>query len=147
MNKIVSSKWSYKNNRTKVTVYTYENPSIIKMLDEWFENNIRGLKYKSSVWSRLGSKVTNMIGKEIAQLLKLSDDYSVTWSRTAGCSCGCSPGWIVKQNGKNVHSIKLDGQYVNVISVNIDTTGYESEVAKLIEVAASLLPAEIAKNG
>lgn len=40
---------------------------------------------------------------EIAEKLNVpSDQLKFKWSRTAGCSCGCSPGWLVYNAGTRV---------------------------------------------
>lgn len=37
---------------------------------------------------------------EIIRLAELHPDTKVVWSRTAGCGCGCSPGFIVKDHSR-----------------------------------------------
>jgi hypothetical protein len=63
---------------------------------EIFDLMVRDLPYESSAWKR----VTKTVNKVIASALKnhLGGDYKVSYSRKAGCNCGCSPGYIVKRH-------------------------------------------------
>jgi hypothetical protein len=64
------------------------------LIDSFFsENEIYLLGFKCKTWgkvSRLGTKATIVSLREI-----FGDDTSIKWSRTAGCACGCSPGYRV----------------------------------------------------
>lgn len=69
---------------------------------EWFdENKIGSLKFKCRSWNavaRAGTKISErqmipVIAKEFG--LK-PEEFTLRFSRTAGCSCGCSPGYVGK---------------------------------------------------
>jgi hypothetical protein len=70
--------------------------SVGNVADEWFNaNEVYGLKFKSKTWSnvkRLAAKT------DIAALHAMfGPACEIKYSRTAGCSCGCSPGYTVRK--------------------------------------------------
>lgn len=77
-------------------VFIYNENKITKMLSEWFwVNDIIKLQVKSKAHGHLVKFVTTTNALHIAELLK-TDPRNVKFSFTAGCACGCSPGYKVK---------------------------------------------------
>jgi hypothetical protein len=46
--------------------------------------------------------------------LGLAQDTKVRWSSRAGCSCPCSPGFIIEDNGVNGHQLYRQDVHVTV---------------------------------
>lgn len=64
---------------------------------------VYGLPFKSKTWDKVCRQVTKI---HVVELKKLFPEaLEIKFSRTAGCRCGCSPGYIMKhepnQWGKN----------------------------------------------
>ena len=85
----------------RAIVYLQKSP-LDKVADEWFtKNDISRLNFKCKTWD----KVCRIVNKAQADLLKelFSEGVkSITYSRKAGCGCGCSPGFVVKYDNNNV---------------------------------------------
>ena len=84
-------------NHCKVMVScSDDNMDIRSIIDKWFmANEIWELKVKSKAWGAL-TRFTNKI--VYAGLVEHFDVplKNVWFSQKAGCSCGCSPGFIVR---------------------------------------------------
>ena len=64
-----------------------------RILDQWFDDwKIHELSKKSEAWSKAKRIGNKYVYKAIKSLVPCK---SVVYSRNAGCSCGCSPGYIV----------------------------------------------------
>lgn len=51
---------------------------------------------RQRTWVR---EVTALIKEPVAKVLNQDPkDMKLRWSQTAGCACGCSPGWIVSDS-------------------------------------------------
>ena len=75
----------------------YVNSVLDKAADEFgTKYDVWNLPFKSKTWS----SVCRVINKATAELLRqlFPDAVSIKFSAKAGCSCGCSPGYIVKKN-------------------------------------------------
>lgn len=57
------------------------------------------------------------------------------WSRTAGCSCGCSPGWLPYRDGRRIHSA-VDGKRV-VVSIAAVTPAMKTAMQEQKATTAS----------
>lgn len=62
-------------------------------------HKIHSLRYKSAVWKRAGKIATKAETNEIKPALARhfgcrEDELSLAFSVYAGCSCGCSPGFV-----------------------------------------------------
>ena len=58
---------------------------------------IYSLPYKSKTWSALCREVSKITSKLLRDQIFVGAT-SVTFSAKAGCTCGCSPGYIVKKD-------------------------------------------------
>lgn len=82
--------WKAKNSVVHV------NSKVIKTIDEFFnDHKIYMLKTKSKVWGKITRLANSIVIDSIHKALHPAP-IAVRYSRTAGCSCGCSPGYIVK---------------------------------------------------
>jgi hypothetical protein len=110
-------------NRERYTdgarVFADSNTS--KVVNEFFnKNEIFNLAWKCKTWSSLRNKATKL---DIAELKTVFGPYAVIrWSRTAGCSCGCSPGFVV--------SGEIDRKYMNA-NVYVNIAVQPAAIAKL----------------
>ena len=64
-----------------------------RILDQWFSDwKIYELSKKSEAWSKATRIGNTYIYRAIKKLVPCK---SVIYNRNAGCSCGCSPGYII----------------------------------------------------
>jgi hypothetical protein len=74
------------------------------------ENELYNVEWKSKSWTKLSSYATRSTAKALRAKLELSENISVTFSVYAGCSCSCSPGYIIRgKNGEGEHELRLKG--------------------------------------
>ena len=92
----------YKGRRKDGRFYVESN--LGDLPDAWFaRHDLWSVKFPSKTWKRILRRVNRTINRTI-----LDNEPTVTkcsYSRKAGCRCGCSPGYIVKHGyfGKSVH--------------------------------------------
>ena len=78
------------------------------------ENEIFAVEWKSKAWSKLSNFATRATAKALRGKLELSENVSVTFSVYAGCSCPCSPGYVIRaKNNEGEQELRLKG-LVNV---------------------------------
>jgi hypothetical protein len=76
----------------------------------YHENELYGVEWKSKAWSKLSSWATRLTAKALREKLGLSNNVSVTFSIYAGCSCPCSPGYVIRaKNGQGAAEIQSKG--------------------------------------
>jgi len=74
------------------------------------ENELYNVEWKSKSWTKLSSYATRLTAKALREKLELSENVSVTFSVYAGCSCPCSPGYVIRgKNGEGEHELRLKG--------------------------------------
>ena len=92
----------------KARAYVYSN--LIGRADDWYlENKVYGLKFKSKAWA----KVSRFVNRKVNQAI-MDHVEGVTgsvYSKNAGCTCGCSPGYIL--DGLNYMSLDLNIEFGN----------------------------------
>lgn len=77
----------------KLRVFVEDNP-LSKACDKWGrDNGVLSLTVKSKAWSRIGNLYHRMVEAAITRHFHAATG-GVKFSRTCGCSCGCSPGFI-----------------------------------------------------
>jgi len=82
-------------NNHDLHVYVNDTP-LHKIADAWFDDNdIWNLKVKSKAWNMITRSLNKTVGMKLANHFKVPVENCV-WSRTTGCSCGCSPGYKIK---------------------------------------------------
>lgn len=146
MDKITTTNINFKSR--KVVVYVETKNPVDQLIAKWFsDNNIYRLEFKSKAWSYISKKRNALFAERINKLLKLAPDQRVTFSYTAGCSCGCSPGFLIKQNGRNIPRISINGQLFDSIWVDIDSADLVSNIQEYIIKANKKLSTELIANG
>lgn len=69
------------------------------MLDTWFsENGIRNLDYKCATWNWLVKEHSKIIRRVVRAFFGCGEEFKLSWNAHAGCSCPCSPGYIVSSD-------------------------------------------------
>jgi len=114
----------------------YVNSSVGKVVDKFFDDNkIYALNFTCSTWNALKRKA---VESDIADLKTIfGEDAEIRWSKTAGCSCGCSPGYVVDGQMKSEFRNK---------NVWIDIESSTDHLVKLLPDFTKKLAAEIAKK-
>ena len=70
--------------------------------EPWFDkHNIHSLTFKCKAWNAVARAATKISAEEMVPVIAARfnlkpEDFSLKFSRTAGCSCGCSPGYVGK---------------------------------------------------
>jgi hypothetical protein len=92
-----SSEKRYRANYGNRTV-VYVNDPLATMLDkEIFDaHGVRDLNFECKSWNQICRAASKLTAKALAALFE--SNYKITYSRKAGCTCGCSPGFIVKRH-------------------------------------------------
>lgn len=95
-----------RNNTSKDRGYAagrnivYVKSPLDNVADEFFtKHKIYNLNFKCLTWNKACRIVTQQHTVALKQLFP--DATSVKFSAKAGCSCGCSPGYIVRTENKN----------------------------------------------
>lgn len=95
-----------------------------KAIDPFFEKHkIYGLNFKCATWSSLRNRAAKL---DIAELQTVfGPKAQIRWSRTAGCSCGCSPGYVITGD------IPSEYRNMNVFAdIKTDVSTLKSEMPK-----------------
>lgn len=84
----------------------YVDSNAAKLADNWFnEKKIWNLDFKCKTWGQIGRAVSRMVNKVLVN--ELDDVKSARYSKTAGCSCGCSPGFIVDTQSRTARFVDI----------------------------------------
>lgn len=76
-------------------VYVNDTP-LHKIADKWFsDNGLYSLPVKSKAWNRIIKYLNDRIAPELAKHFNVPIERC-KWNRKCGCSCGCSPGFVIK---------------------------------------------------
>lgn len=76
----------------------------------YHENELYNVEWKSKAWSKLSNYATRLTAKAIRANLELSENISVAFSAYAGCSCPCSPGYVIRgKNNEGDQELRLKG--------------------------------------
>lgn len=138
--KVTQSRYRTSGHRTRFMpdgCIVYADSNATKIVDEFFhDNKIYALPFKCRTWSKVSGEGTKLT---IAALREIFGPYvDIKWSRTAGCSCGCSPGYRIK-NLERGHKYRNHDVWVDV---EVDTT----KLVKALPAYKIKLDAEIAKH-
>jgi len=141
------SDWN--KSRDRFTVYTDGKARHIADLEYFTKYDISSLNFKCASWGRVGGFASRIEASGAAAAIEARFGVRVDlkFSRTAGCSCGCSPGFIGKilDRGANNATDSLGvGLSRASLWVNVPVTA--DDAASIVAYAAkqaSKLPAEI----
>ena len=126
------------DNKLRNKSVVYVNWSALdKVADQWFgDNSIMNLNFKCKTWSQVAGLVT----KTTAPLLRdlFPEALSIKFSRTAGCRCGCSPGYIMEhelnQRGRNFWvDIEVTPEEVEAFTKKVYGSQYRQSLEKEIK--------------
>lgn len=136
-----TSRSDWNRSATKFVVYTAGAARDVADREYFTKHSIGDLKFKCASWSRVGSFAAKIEGAaaKAAVEAKFGVVVELKFSRTAGCSCGCSPGFV----GKIVSGIAPE---LSRADVWVKETISEAEVKAVADFAAkwaARLPEEI----
>lgn len=106
-----------------------EDSECDKLVKDWFnKNEIWSLKVKSKAWTSIAGKLKRLNETLIAVHFEVPVD-NVHWSRTACCSCGCSPCFVVKNPPQKYirHNV-----WVNIKSPQVYVRIIKDKIAKAV---------------
>jgi len=125
------------HNQRKTVIYI-DNSPLNEVADKFAaENGIYPARFKSKVWSKIKRMVNTahipLIKSCIPDALKEKfvdnvGEFTISFSDTAGCSCGCSPGYVMRRNSNVCYNIW----------VTVEAS--EKEVSEFSQKVNALLP-------
>lgn len=110
-----------------------------RIIDTWFDkNDIRSLEFKCKTWAKAKRLAHKYIYKQLKELVPCK---SILYSRNAGCSCGCSPGFFVNEPELQEHTGV--SMWVKGIVVNDEE---RHEILRKLEQLTKELKEEVSKR-
>lgn len=101
------------------------------VIDAFFnDNKIYSLRFKCKTWTKLKNFVSKIESKHIHSVLELDETATVKYSHKAGCSCGCSPGFRIR----NASSRKDYMNHDVWSTISFDTSEFEKVLPKFKEM-------------
>lgn len=93
---MIDRKGRVNSDHQRAVIYLDKNP-LNDILDEFYvKNDIFDMKVKSKAWSKLVRFSSSIVERKLAKYFGVDPKF-VKFSFNAGCSCGCSPGYILKK--------------------------------------------------
>ena len=130
MKAIIRSSGSRKGfNRSVV----YVESTLDEVANTWFrKHKICNLSFRCKTWE----KACKAVNKQHITALKdlFPEASSIQFSRTAGCNCGCSPGFIVKYDN---HCVANKSFWVDIEIDEVTRTQTEAAINKLDQALES----------
>lgn len=95
--KVSQVKFDGNRRYTSQALHVYvDNTRLHKVADDWFDrNNVRAIQVKSKAWASIVRRLNKIVGAELAKHFGVSAS-DCRWDRRCGCSCGCSPGFRIR---------------------------------------------------
>ena len=96
--KVKSIRHDYDRRYTNHDLIVYvENTPLHKMADQWFnQNKLFQMRVKSKAWSMIIRYLNGVLEPKLASHFNVPKQRC-KYSHKAGCGCGCSPGFRLKQ--------------------------------------------------
>lgn len=138
----------YRKAATRFTVYTDGKARNIADREYFTKHEIYKLNFKCASWARVGGFAAAIEASKAAEAIKAAFGVNVElkFSQKAGCSCGCSPGFVGKILSDNPFSARHGGTSLSRASVWMNVPITKEEEASIVACAvkwAAKLPAEI----
>lgn len=97
MSKITQTRFQQQFHPSTARVFVNVDPLIEKPVDQFFDDNkLSSLPFASKAWSAVKKARNKAVIEQLRTLPEIPTDAKITFSHKCGCSCGCSPGFIVK---------------------------------------------------
>lgn len=93
---------------------------------------IRSLNFKCKAWSKAVSASSKIQAKNIKELLQLPEATKVVYSSKAGCSCGCSPGYVIS-NIPLDHKCRTHQAHIKMVYNDEEAKWYAESFKKSIQ--------------
>lgn len=129
--KAIITKTNRSNRRGRSVVYI--SSPLDKVADDFAsKHGIYNLQFKCKTWNKVCREVTKRTAETLKELFV--EATAITFSSKAGCSCGCSPGYIIKHEspykaGDDVWvDIEASDHEVDAFSSMINAGKFESQL-------------------
>lgn len=122
------------DRRSNKTIVYVEDTKLHKIADAWFtKNNLYSLRVRSKAWKMICRYISSKCGFHLASHFKL-EQSRVKFNHKAGCSCGCSPGFVIKPapEGLSSHNVWAD-----IKVTESDVQGLECLISSMKFIKAS----------
>jgi hypothetical protein len=138
----------YRKAATRFTVYTDGVGRDLADKEYFRKHDIGSLNFKCASWSRVVGFAAAIEARHAAAAIEEAFGVRVAlkFSRTAGCSCGCSPGFVGTILDSDPFAFTHGGSPLSRASIWVDVPLSEAEKQSIVEFAAKQakkLPAEI----
>jgi hypothetical protein len=115
----------------------YVESPLDKVANEFaLTHGVYNLSFKCKTWSKVCRQVTKT---HIVELKKMFPEaLDIKFSAKAGCSCGCSPGYVMKhepnQRGKNFWvNIEASEMEINLVRTSINCARLRYELKEEVD--------------
>lgn len=137
----------YRKSGKRFTVYTDGVARDIADQEYFTKYNIINFDFRCASWSRVGSFAAAIEARRAQQAVETAFGVKVSlkFSRTAGCSCGCSPGFV-GEILEGERSASYNGVQLSRASIWMEVPLTDEEKQAIVDYAAkqaAKLPAEI----
>ncbi len=142
------SREDYRKAETRFTVYTDGQGRDIADKEYFSKYNISKLNFKCASWDRVGGFAANIEARHTQAVIEEAFGVKVElkFSRYAGCSCGCSPGFVGKILDSDPLAFRHGGSPLSRAHIWVDVPLSDEEKQSIVDFAAkqaAKLPAEI----
>jgi hypothetical protein len=115
------------------------------LIDKWFnENEVYSLMFKCKTWTKLKNLATKLTIAAMRTNIVATgpgdgEKCQITYSRNAGCSCGCSPGYRIRKINRNdPQTVQYGSENLSNhdlwMDVKCDTTELEAKLPTFTEM-------------
>ena len=117
----------------------YVDSNATDCIDKFFEEKkIYSLDFKCKTWTKMGTAAHKI---NVAALKTIfGESAEIRYSRKAGCSCGCSPGYIVNKIPATQQELRGKDVWIDIKSSRV------SEIEAKLPLFAKMLKDEIATS-
>jgi len=120
----------------------YVTSNLTEATDKFFEDQkIRSMIEKSEVWSKISRRHSRLINSVIKKSFGCERSM---YSRYAGCSCPCSPGFVVKGGEFMDSEGKRQGFHSHSVCIEVTASG--EELKEFTDWMDSLVPDLLAEQ-
>ncbi len=146
-----SSKRNQRLGHTKFVCYTDGAARDVADSEFFSKHDIGSLPFKSHCWNRVGRFAARIEADLAVEAIKarFGVEVELTFSAKAGCSCGCSPGFIGTIVGDWTAKDSVTGFGLSRSTVFVKEVVTDADVAEIKAVCvkeAAKLPAEAVKG-
>lgn len=130
-------------NPLRCKVFVNPTKAYENAIDDFYLQQVRSLKFKSKAWAWLIRQRTKLVADALVRDVFGNDGVAkIQFSSKAGCSCGCSPGFIVDLTERAPQMFRQSNVWADIEVNNPDLNA-----KVLIDIASVKLVKELKQHG